>query len=56
MTNLYEITYKTHAKARKVFTAIRCGRDMADPSLRVEGEHVVAVRWLGEHVGPWSQI
>lgn len=56
MTNLYEVTYKTSAKARKVFTAIRCGKSAGDASLSVEGEIVVSVRYLGEYAGDWCQL
>ena len=56
MTNLYQVIYKTSANARKVFTAIRCGKNAADSSLRVEGEIVVSVRYLGEHAGDWCQV
>ena len=56
MTNLYEITYKTSAKSRKVFTAIRCGKNARDASLIAADEFVVAVRCLGEFGGDWCAI
>jgi hypothetical protein len=56
MTNLYEVTYKTSAKARKAYTAIRCGKNEADASLLVEDCIVISVRYIGEYGGYWCQL
>jgi len=56
MTNLYEVTYKTSLKARKIHTAIRCGKNEDDASLRVDGEFVLSVRYIGEYSGDWCQL
>jgi hypothetical protein len=58
MTNLYELTYKNTAKARKAFTRIVCGQSGADAARSMEGEEevVLSVRCIGEHAGDWCQI
>jgi len=58
MTNLYEVTYKNSAKARKVFTRIVCGQSGADAGRSMKGEEevVLSVRCIGEYAGDWSQI
>ena len=56
MTNLYEVTYKTSAKARKLHTAIRCGKSLNDASLLIEDAIIVSVRYIGEHCGEWCGL
>jgi hypothetical protein len=58
MTNLYEVTYKNSAKARKVFTRIVCGQGGDDAARSMEGEEevVLSVRYIGEHAGDWCQL
>lgn len=56
MTNLYEVTYKTSAKARKVYTAIRCGKTENDASLQPEDCIVISVRYVGELCGEWCPL
>jgi len=58
MTNLYEVTYKNSAKARKVFTRIVCGQSGGDAARSMEGEEevVLSVRYIGEHAGDWCQL
>ena len=59
MTNLYEVTYKNSAKARKIFTRIVCGKSTADAGRSMEGEQdevIVSVRCIGEHAGDWCQL
>lgn len=56
MGNLYEVTYKTSTKARKVFTAIRCAHSDGDPALQPEGCILLSVRYIGEYCGAWCQL
>jgi hypothetical protein len=60
MTNLYEVTYKTSAKARSTQRAIRCAAHAQCSGLTAaliqDGAVLVSIRLVGEMVGPWSQI
>ena len=58
MTNLYEVTYKNSAKARKVLTRIVCGHSGADAGRSMDGEEevVLSVRYIGEYAGDWCQL
>jgi|GEM_PF-2615233 len=60
MTNLYEVTYKHSAGARRTQRAVRCAAHAQCPGLTAalvrDGAVVVSIRFIGEMVGPWCQI
>lgn len=58
--NIYEVTYKPSAKARKTIRGIRFAasaecRQLTDALIK-DGAVVVSIRLVGEMVGPWCQI
>ena len=56
--NTYEITYKTSAKASKVFTAIRFGDTEAKVAngLLEEGYVVTEIKMVGEYGGEFCGL
>jgi len=56
--NTYEITYKTSANARKVFTAIRFGESetKAINGLIADGCFVTGIKLVGEYGGAFCGL
>jgi hypothetical protein len=56
--NTYEITYKTSANARKVFTAIRFGEteEKAKNCLVEDGYVVTSIKLVGEYGGAFCGL
>lgn len=54
--NVYEVTYKTSPKAKKVFTAIRFAKSADTKALFVDDAVVLSIRLVGEYCGEFCQV
>jgi hypothetical protein len=54
--NVYEVTYKNSAKAKKVLTAIRFAKSSDEKSLVIDNVMVLSIRLVGEYSGTFCQI
>lgn len=54
--NVYEVTYKNSAKAKKVLTAIRFAKSIDEKALVIDDAFVLSIRFVGEYVGEFCQV
>lgn len=54
--NIYEVTYKNSAKAKKVLTAIRFAKSKDKKSLMIDDVVVLSIRFVGEYSGEFCQV
>jgi hypothetical protein len=54
--NVYEVTYKNSAKAKKVMTAIRFAKSIDEKSLLIDDMVILSIRLVGEYSGEFCNV